>query len=314
MKNTMKYMSELTTVIALIILMAVITIINSNFLTANNLLNLLLQVTSNALIAFGMTFVILTGGIDLSVGSILALSSALTAGLLGSGMPVTLAILISLILGCILGMMNGLLISYGKLAPFIVTLATMTIFRGSTLVYTNGNPITKGLSDTFLFQFLGQGYIVGIPFPVIIMFIVFIVLYVLLHKTAFGKSVYAIGGNEKAAYISGVKLNKVKIIIYSISGIMASISGLIITSRLSSAQPTAGASYEMDAIAAVVLGGTSLSGGKGRILGTLIGALIIGVLNNGLNIIGVSAFWQQVVKGVVILIAVLIDRFKVVKQ
>ena len=310
MKNTMKYMSELTTVIALIILMAVITIINSNFLTANNLLNLLLQVTSNALIAFGMTFVILTGGIDLSVGSILALSSALTAGLLGSGMPVTLAILISLILGCILGMMNGLLISYGKLAPFIVTLATMTIFRGATLVYTNGNPITKGLSDTFLFQFLGQGYIVGIPFPVIIMFIVFIVLYVLLHKTAFGKSVYAIGGNEKAAYISGVKLNKVKIIIYSISGIMASISGLIITSRLSSAQPTAGASYEMDAIAAVVLGGTSLSGGKGRILGTLIGALIIGVLNNGLNIIGVSAFWQQVVKGVVILI----DRFKVVKQ
>ena len=310
----MKYMSELTTVIALIILMAVITIINSSFLTANNLLNLLLQVTSNALIAFGMTFVILTGGIDLSVGSILALSSALTAGLLGSGMPVTLAILISLIMGCILGMMNGLLISYGKLAPFIVTLATMTIFRGATLVYTNGNPITKGLSDTFLFQFLGQGYIVGIPFPVIIMFIVFIVLYVLLHKTSFGKSVYAIGGNEKAAYISGVKLNKVKIIIYSISGIMASISGLIITSRLSSAQPTAGASYEMDAIAAVVLGGTSLSGGKGRILGTLIGALIIGVLNNGLNIIGVSAFWQQVVKGVVILIAVLIDRFKVVKQ
>ena len=314
MKNTMKYMSELTTVVALVILMAVITIINSNFLTANNLLNLLLQVTSNALIAFGMTFVILTGGIDLSVGSILALSSALTAGLLGSGMPVTLAILISLILGCILGMINGLLISYGKLAPFIVTLATMTIFRGATLVYTNGNPITKGLSDTFLFQFLGQGYIIGIPFPVIIMFIVFIVLYVLLHKTAFGKSVYAIGGNEKAAYISGVKLNKVKIIIYSISGIMASISGLIITSRLSSAQPTAGASYEMDAIAAVVLGGTSLSGGKGRILGTLIGALIIGVLNNGLNIIGVSAFWQQVVKGVVILIAVLIDRFKVVKQ
>lgn len=314
MKNTMKYMSELTTVIALIILMAVITIINSNFLTANNLLNLLLQVTSNALIAFGMTFVILTGGIDLSVGSILALSSAITAGLLGSGMPVTLAIIISLILGFILGMMNGLLISYGKLAPFIVTLATMTIFRGATLVYTNGNPITKGLSDTFLFQFLGQGYIVGIPFPVIIMFIVFIVLYVLLHKTAFGKSVYAIGGNEKAAYISGVKLNKVKIIIYSISGTMASISGLIITSRLSSAQPTAGASYEMDAIAAVVLGGTSLSGGKGRILGTLIGALIIGVLNNGLNIIGVSAFWQQVVKGVVILIAVLIDRFKVVKQ
>lgn len=313
MKQAMKKMPELTTLIALIGLMVVITFMNSNFLTTNNLLNLLLQVTANAFIAFGMTFVILKGGIDLSVGSILALSSAITAGLIGYGLPVPLALIIAIVLGAVLGAINGVLISYGKLAPFIVTLATMTIFRGATLVYTNGNPITKGLSDTFLFQFLGQGYVVGIPFPVILMLIVFLILYVVLHKTAFGKSVYAIGGNEKAAYISGVKLNKVKIIIYTISGIMASISGLIITSRLSSAQPTAGASYEMDAIAAVVLGGTSLSGGKGRIVGTLIGALIIGVLNNGLNLIGVSAFWQQVVKGIVILIAVLLDRFKVNK-
>lgn len=306
----MKYISELTTLIALAGLMVIITLINPNFLTTNNLLNLLLQVTANGFIAFGMTFVILTGGIDLSVGSILALSSALTAGLIGHGVPVGIAIVLSVALGGILGMLNGLFISYGKLTPFIVTLATMTIFRGATLVYSNGNPITAGLSDSFLFQFLGQGYIVGIPFPVILMFLTFIIL---LHKTAFGKSVYALGGNEKAAYISGIKLNKVKIIIYTISGIMASISGLIITSRLSSAQPTAGASYEMDAIAAVVLGGTSLSGGKGRIIGTLIGALIIGVLNNGLNIIGVSAFWQQVVKGIVILMAVLLDRFKVAK-
>ena len=307
-------MSELTTLIALIGLMMVITFINPNFLTANNLLNLLLQVTANGFIAFGMTFVILTGGIDLSVGSILALSSALTAGLIAAGIPVPFAILLAVCMGGIFGMLNGLLVAYGKLAPFIVTLASMTIFRGVTLVFTNGNPLTQGLSDSFLFQFLGQGYVVGIPFPVILMFLVFIILYVVLHKTAFGKSVYALGGNEKAAYISGVKLNKVKIIIYTISGIMASVSGLIITSRLSSAQPTAGTSYEMDAIAAVVLGGTSLSGGKGRILGTLIGALIIGVLNNGLNIIGVSAFWQQVVKGVVILIAVLLDRFKMAKS
>lgn len=314
MKKVMKYMSELTTLIALIGLMMVITFINPNFLTANNLLNLLLQVTANGFIAFGMTFVILTGGIDLSVGSILALSSALTAGLIAAGIPVPFAILLAVCMGGIFGMLNGLLVAYGKLAPFIVTLASMTIFRGATLVFTNGNPLTQGLSDSFLFQFLGQGYVVGIPFPVILMFLVFIILYVVLHKTAFGKSVYALGGNEKAAYISGVKLNKVKIIIYTISGIMASVSGLIITSRLSSAQPTAGTSYEMDAIAAVVLGGTSLSGGKGRILGTLIGALIIGVLNNGLNIIGVSAFWQQVVKGVVILIAVLLDRFKMAKS
>ena len=314
MKKVMKYMSELTTLIALIGLMMVITFINPNFLTANNLLNLLLQVTANGFIAFGMTFVILTGGIDLSVGSILALSSALTAGLIAAGIPVPFAILLAVCMGGIFGMLNGLLVAYGKLAPFIVTLASMTIFRGATLVFTNGNPLTQGLSDSFLFQFLGQGYVVGIPFPVILMFLVFIILYVVLHKTAFGKSVYALGGNEKAAYISGVKLSKVKIIIYTISGIMASVSGLIITSRLSSAQPTAGTSYEMDAIAAVVLGGTSLSGGKGRILGTLIGALIIGVLNNGLNIIGVSAFWQQVVKGVVILIAVLLDRFKMAKS
>ena len=314
MKKVMKYMSELTTLIALIGLMMVITFINPNFLTANNLLNLLLQVTANGFIAFGMTFVILTGGIDLSVGSILALSSALTAGLIAAGIPVPFAILLAVCMGGIFGMLNGLLVAYGKLAPFIVTLASMTIFRGATLVFTNGNPLTQGLGDSFLFQFLGQGYVVGIPFPVILMFLVFIILYVVLHKTAFGKSVYALGGNEKAAYISGVKLSKVKIIIYTISGIMASVSGLIITSRLSSAQPTAGTSYEMDAIAAVVLGGTSLSGGKGRILGTLIGALIIGVLNNGLNIIGISAFWQQVVKGVVILIAVLLDRFKMAKS
>ncbi|MFL4359224.1 ABC transporter permease subunit [Streptococcus uberis] len=313
MKKVMKYISELTTLVALIGLMIVITIINPNFLTTNNLLNLLLQVTANGFIAFGMTFVILTGGIDLSVGSILALSSALTAGLIAKGTPVGIAILLALALGGIFGMLNGLLISYGKLAPFIVTLATMTIFRGATLVYSNGNPITGGLSDSFTFQFIGQGYIFGIPFPVILMFLVFLILYLLLHKTAFGKSVYAVGGNEKAAYISGIKLNNVKIVIYTLSGMMAAISGLIITSRLSSAQPTAGASYEMDAIAAVVLGGTSLSGGKGRILGTLIGALIIGGLNNGLNIIGVSAFWQQVVKGVVILIAVLLDRLKVAK-
>lgn len=312
-KQVMKYMSELTTLIALIGLMAAISLMNPNFLTTNNLLNLLLQVTANGFIAFGMTFVILTGGIDLSVGSVLALSSALSVGLISYGIPVSLAILIAILLGGIFGMLNGVLVAYGKLAPFIVTLATMTVFRGATLVYTNGNPLTQGLRDSFLFQFIGQGYIVGIPFPVILMFLIFVILYILLHKTAFGKSVYALGGNEKAAYISGVKLNKVKIIIYTISGMMAAFSGLIITSRLSSAQPTAGASYEMDAIAAVVLGGTSLSGGKGRIVGTLIGALIIGVLNNGLNIIGVSAFWQQVVKGIVILIAVLLDRFKVEK-
>lgn len=317
MKNlfgAFKKFESLATLVALIAVMAVISVINSSFLTFNNISNLLLQVSTNGFIAFGMTFVILTGGIDLSVGSILALSGALTAGLIGSGIPAWGAIIFALVFGGILGAFNGVLVSYGKLAPFIVTLATMTIFRGATLVFTNGNPIVKKLGENDLFSFLGQGYLLEAPFPAILMFIVFIMLYFLLHKTSFGKSVYAIGGNEKAAYVSGVKINKSKIIIYSISGVMAAISGLIVTSQLSSATPTAGASYEMDAIASVVLGGTSLSGGKGRIVGTLFGCLLIGVINNGLNIIGVSSFWQQVVKGVVILVAVLLDSFRTKKS
>lgn len=298
MKALSQKFSSLTTMIALIVLMIIITCINPNFMTANNLLNLLLQVTANGFIAFGMTFVILTSGIDLSVGAILALSSAVSAGFIAQGMPLPLAVVCALIIGA--------LIAYGKLAPFIVTLATQMVYRGATLVFTDGNPITKHMDGYFL-AYIGQGYLLGIPFPVILMILVFIVLWILLHKTAFGKSVYALGGNEKAAYISGIKLNKVKIAIYTLSGAMSAISGLIISSRLSSATPQAGSGYEMYAIAAVVLGGTSLMGGKGRMFGTMIGVLIIGVLNNGLNIIGVSAFWQQVIQGLVILVAVLID-------
>ncbi len=306
MKALTKRFNSLTTLIALIVLMIIITIINPNFLTVNNLLNLLLQVTANGFIAFGMTFVILTSGIDLSVGAILALSRAVTAGFIAQGMPLPLACLLALVLGAILGAINGIFVAYGGMAPFIVTLATQMVYRGATLVFTNGNPITKNMNGYFL-AYIGQGYLFGIPFPVILMIVVFVILYFLLHKTAFGKSVYALGGNETAAHIAGVKSNKVKVAIYTISGIMSAVSGLIITSRLGSATPQAGSGYEMFAIAAVVLGGTSLMGGKGRLSGTIIGVLIIGVLNNGLNIIGVSAFWQQVVEGIVILIAVLID-------
>ncbi|MFT9110958.1 MAG: ribose ABC transporter permease [Bifidobacterium psychraerophilum] len=304
--NLSKRFSSLTTLAALVILMVIITFINPNFFTANNLLNLLLQVTANGFIAFGMTFVILTGGIDLSVGAILALSSALAAGMIGAGMPLPLAVFLCLVIGAFLGAVNGFFIAYGKMAPFIVTLATQMAYRGLTLVFTNGNPLTNKM-DGFFLAFIGQGYLFGIPFPVIIMIIAFVLLFVLLHKTSFGKSVYALGGNEKAAYIAGVQSNRVKVAIYTISGAMSALSGLVITSRLSSATPQAGSGYEMFAIAAVVLGGTSLMGGKGRLTGTMIGVLIIGVLNNGLNIIGVSAFWQQVVEGVVILVAVLID-------
>ncbi|AMM98928.1 ribose ABC transporter permease RbsC [Bacillus pumilus] len=302
-------MQKLGPFLGLIILVAIVSILNPAFLEPLNILNLLRQISINALIAFGMTFVILTGGIDLSVGAILALSSALTAGFIVSGMDPIFAIIVGCIIGAILGMVNGLLITKGKMAPFIATLATMTIFRGLTLVYTDGNPIT-GLGSNYAFQLFGRGYFLGIPVPAITMLLTFIVLWVLLHKTPFGRRTYAIGGNEKAALISGIKVPRVKIMIYSLAGFMSALAGAILTSRLNSAQPTAGTSYELDAIAAVVLGGTSLSGGRGRIVGTLIGVLIIGVLNNGMNLLGVSSFYQSVVKGIVILIAVLLDRKK----
>ncbi|WP_394022468.1 ABC transporter permease [Anaerococcus martiniensis] len=306
-KTKIKENQNLGTILALIILMVFVSILNPTFLQANNLMNLMRQLIINGFIALGMTFVILTGGIDLSVGSTLAVTSAIFAGLLQNGMNTILAILIALGLGLILGLINGFLITKGKLAPFIVTLATMTIFRGLTLVYTDGRPIA-GPKDNFAFQFLGKGQFLGIPFQVILFALAFLILWTILNKTALGRKIYAVGGNEKASFISGINIDKVKISVYVISSLMAVLSGLVLTSRLNSAQPTAGVAYEMDAIAAVVLGGTSMTGGSGSLTGTLIGILILGVLNNGLNLLGVSSFYQQIVKGIVILIAVLIDR------
>ncbi|MDQ0412233.1 ABC transporter permease subunit [Mesobacillus stamsii] len=300
---------KLGPLIGLILISIILSVMSSDFLTVNNIFNVLRQVSINALIAFGMTFVILTGGIDLSVGSILALSSALTAGMLAGGIDPILALLIGLISGAAMGAANGLIITKGKVAPFIATLATMTIYRGFTLVYTEGRPIT-GLSDAVTFQMLGKGYFLGIPFPVITMLIAYAILYFILKKTTFGRGVYAIGGNEEASLLSGLRVDRIKIGVYSLTGLLAALAGTVLTSRLNSAQPTAGVSYELDAIAAVVLGGTSLSGGRGWIFGTLAGALIIGVLNNGLNLLNVSSFYQQVVKGGVILLAVLLDRKK----
>ena len=229
------------------------------------------------------------------------------AGSIAAGMDPIIAMILSLVVGTVFGAVNGLLITKGNMAPFIATLATMTIYRGLTLVYTDGNPIT-GIGDSFIFKFVGRGYLFGIPFPVVLMIISFILLFILLHKMTFGRKTFAIGGNEKASFIAGIKNDRIKTGIYALSGLMASLAGIIITSRLDSAQPTAGTSYEMDAIASVVLGGTSLSGGRGRLVGTLIGALIIGTLNNGMNLLGISSFYQQVVKGIVIIIAVLLDR------
>ncbi|MGP4069089.1 ABC transporter permease subunit [Halobacillus sp. B29] len=308
MKNmVVNNFAKLGPLIGLLLIMIILGFVSDNFFTLDNLLNLLRQISINALIAFGMTFVILTGGIDLSVGSILAFGSALTAGMLSSGMDPLLAVFIGLLAGLAMGAFNGLVITKGKVAPFIATLATMTIFRGATLVYTDGRPIT-GLSDSFTFEMIGRGYVFGIPFPGVLMILIFFVLFLILHKTVFGRQVYSVGGNEEASILSGIKADRVKIWVYSLTGMLSVLAGIILTSRLNSAQPTAGTMYELDAIAAVVLGGTSLAGGRGLISGTLIGALIIGVLDNGLNLMNVSSFYQQIVKGGVILLAVLLDR------
>ena len=307
--NPKELLQKFGPLLALLLIVAIITVINPSFMTSTNILNVLRQVSISALIAFGMTFIILTGGIDLSVGSTLALTGAVAATMLASGFDPILTIFITLILGAILGAINGVIIAKGKVAPFIATLATMTIYRGLTLVYTEGRPVS-GLGDSISFQMMGKGYFFGIPVPVVTMILAFLALWFILHKTTFGRRIYAVGGNEGASRLSGINTDRVKIMVYSLTGMLASLSAIILTSRLNSAQPTAGTSYELDAIAAVVLGGTSLTGGEGWIFGTLVGALIIGVLNNGLNLIGVSSFFQQVVKGVVILIAVLIDRKK----
>ncbi len=291
--------------IAFAILVVILSLLSGSFLTLSNLLNIARQVSINAVIAAGMTFVILTGGIDLSVSSVLAFSGAVMAGVLSTGRPVLVGIVAGLAVGALLGLLNGIVITRGKVQPFIATLGMLTIGRGLTLVYTDGRPIT-GLPDSFVW--LGAGEVARIPVPVIIMILVCLASYVILTQTVLGRYVYAIGGNEEAARLSGVNVGAHKTLVYAISGLLAAVSAVILTARLNSAQPTAGTGFELDAIAAVVLGGTTLAGGEGSITGTLLGAFIIGVINNGLNLLNVNAFYQQVVKGAVILLAVLLDR------
>ncbi|WP_124728777.1 ABC transporter permease [Staphylospora marina] len=284
---------------------AVLSVVTPDFLTVTNLFNILRQISINALLAFGMTLVILTGGIDLSVGSVLAMSGAVTATLLSGGTDALTASLSGLAVGVLLGAANGLLVSYGRIAPFIATLATMTICRGGVLVLTEGKPISF---HSEVFSLLGKGYFLEIPVPVVWMLVFCLLLHMILRHTVFGRHVYAVGGNEEAALYSGIRTERIKLAVYTMSGFFAAFGGIILTSRLHSAQPVAGMGYELDAIAAAVLGGTSLSGGRGWMFGTLVGAMIMGVLDNGLNLLDVSSFYQQVVKGCVILLAVLLDR------
>jgi len=302
--------------IALVLLCIILSIVSDKFLTVDNTWNVMRQISVNICISVGMTLVILIAGIDLSVGSILALCGAIAAGLLKNGIPVqssnlyigfTLlgAILVGLIVGALLGLFNGWTITRFKVPPFVATLAMLTIARGLTMLWTKGFPISN-LGDSF--DYIGTGWFLGIPLPVWISGIVVIIAVIITKKTVLGRYIYAIGGNENASKLSGININKVKLTVYAISGLLAAVGGILVTSRLDSAQPNAGISYELDSIAAVVIGGTSLSGGRGTIMGTVLGAVIIGVLNNGLVLLNVSPFWQQVVKGAVILLAVMIDK------
>lgn len=309
-------LSVLRPLAALLIMILAMTFLSGNFATLDNLFNVLRQVSVNLCISVGMTMIILTGGIDLSVGSILALSGAVAAGLMKNGISLQGAdtfigftflgcALAALLVGGVLGFFNGLMITRFKVPPFVATLAMLTIGRGLTMLYTNGYPIT-GLGDEF--AYLGTGWFLGVPMPVWVALVIILVCIFFIRKSKTGRYIYAIGGNEKATLLSGINVNKVKIAVYTLTGILCAVAGLLVTARLDSAQPNAGSGYELDSIAAVVIGGTSLSGGKGTIVGTVIGALIIGVLNNGLVLLNVSPFWQQVIKGLVILLAVILDR------
>ncbi|HSR67254.1 MAG TPA: ribose ABC transporter permease [Acidobacteriota bacterium] len=274
------------------------------FLTPSNLVNVLQQTAINAIISVGMTYVIITAGIDLSVGSILALAAVVMAGLLAEGFSPWLAVPAGLLVGTLAGTVNGLLITAGRLPPFIATLGMMSAARGAALVYTGGRPIS-GFEEGFRHVATGETF--SLPFPILLMLAVYALFHVLLSRTLFGRYVYAIGGNEEAARLSGVRVGRIKTAVYAISGLMSALAGVVLTARLNSAQPTAGIMYELDAIAATVIGGTSLMGGIGHLGGTLIGALIMGVLRNGLNLLNVSSYVQQIIIGSVIIVAVLVD-------
>jgi len=282
-----------------------LTVLSDRFLTVSNILNVLRQASINGVISVGMTLVILTGGIDLSVGAVLALTGVVTADLLAKGWAPPIAVLIGLTLGGVLGTVSGLMITRMNIPPFIVTLGMMTIARGLALTYTEGRPITGFPED---FRAIGAGVLGPIPVPILIAGLVFILGYVLLSRTVTGQRIYALGNNPVAARLSGIRVGAYTTLVYTITGILSALAGAILIARLDSAQPTAGLGYEFDAIAAVVVGGTSFAGGEGGLGGTLLGVLIISVLNNGLNLLNISALYEQVVKGVVIALALLLYK------
>lgn len=300
------FLKSYGSLLGLIGICLVLGILSDRFLTISNLTNIARQVSINAIIASGMTLVIITGGIDLSVGSLVALTGC--TALLAMAFPGSdyMGIFIGLLIGSLAGCFNGILVAFGRVPPFIATLAMLIMARGMALAITSGQPIVR---SSGFYIFLGEGYVGPIPVPICIMVAVLIAGHFILSHTPMGSSIYAIGGNEEAARLSGIKISRIKVMVYGISGICSAVAGLVLAARLASAQPNTGVGFELDAIAAVVLGGTSLMGGKGGIWGTLIGTFIIGVLNNGFNLLNVSPYYQLISKGAIIIFAVLLDQF-----
>jgi ribose transport system permease protein len=281
------------------------------FFTADNILNVTLQTSITAIIAAGMTFVILTAGIDLSIGAMVAFSGIIVTSILKFDLPFAISFPLALLAGVAIGACSGLIagtfVTRFNITPFIVTLALMTIWRGASYMYTDGRPVW-GLPEQF--SFLGSGRIFAVPVPTLVMIVVYILAYIMLKHTRFGRYVYAVGGNKEAARLAGIGTGGVLVRVYMISGVLAAVSGILLASRMNSGQPNAGLMYEMDVIAAVVVGGTSLFGGRGGIVGTFIGAMLIGVLRNGLNLLNINSYVQMVILGVVILCAVLLDQMR----
>lgn len=307
-KGKMPDLSRYGIYIAFLAMCILFSIMNPLFLTPGNIINIVRQVSFNAILAMGMLMVIITGGIDLSVGSVIALASVITASFVRQAapiLPVPVAVLVGLAIGALCGMFNGILITKGKLAPFIVTMVSMTMARGAAQLFTKGRPVT-GLAESY--DYLGAGFIAGIPVPIYILVLIVLITHFILTYTRTGRYIYAVGGNEQAAVASGLKVDRMKLFVYTFSGIMAALVGVILSARLNSASPILGDGYELDAIAAVVIGGASMNGGKGKVIGTVVGALIIGTISNGLDILNVSSYWQQIIKGIIILTAVLLDK------
>lgn len=310
------YAQKYGILIALVLACVVLALINENFLSARNILNVLRQTSINGVLAIGMTFVILTRGIDLSVGSVVALTGVVaasfattsTAGFIpGAPYPALLALAIGVAVGMLAGSVSGLIVARFRVPAFVATLGMLSAARGLTLLYSGGRPI-PALTDTF--RWIGTGDVLGVPVPIFVLLAVFAGAHFVLTQTRFGRHVYAVGGNPHAAKVSGLPVTRIRFMVYVISGGLAGLAGMILAARTGSALPQAGIAYELDAIAAVVIGGTSLAGGVGRVSGTLIGALLIGVMNNGLDLMGVESYYQQVIKGFLIVAAVMLDQSK----